>query len=342
MDTLTAPVVVSPEPIVQAAWSFAVTRVLTTAVDLDLFTAIARGHRTLEALVKDRACSPRGLATLLHALTSLGYVEATHDGYRLPPMSVAFLSQASPSYMGAYLQHQVQESWGTWSQLTEVVRSGEPARQSVHGDAADAAFFSGLVASLHVINAPAASVAARVLDERRAHQPGVVLDVGAGSGVWSLALARQHPETRATVLDLPDVIDTVTRPFVTREGCADRFAFRPGDFTSTDFGESAFDVIVLGHICHGEGAEGTQALLRRAFRALRPGGEILIAEFVPDDDRDGPPLPLLFALHMLVLTDRGGTYTLAEFSDRLTAAGFVDIATIPAPAPSPLIVASRP
>jgi ubiquinone/menaquinone biosynthesis C-methylase UbiE len=88
-----------------------------------------------------------------------------------------------------------------------------------------------------------------------------VLDVGAGSAVWSLALARQNPKTRVTVIDLPGVVDTVTRRFVAREGLTDRFTFWPGDLQQVAFGESAFDIFVLGHICHGEGNERTRELL---------------------------------------------------------------------------------
>jgi len=331
----------SPEPIFEAVWGFAVTRVLTTAVDLDVFTAIAHGHHTVDDLVQDRSCSKRGLAMLLHALTALKYLVATSGGYGLSPVSAAFLSKASPHYIGAYLLHNTHESWFPWAQLADVVRGGRPARQSVHGNQPDAVFFSQLVESLHSLNAVAASIASRLLDDRVRHQPCAVLDVGAGSAVWSLALARQNPRTRVTVIDVPGVIDTVTRRFVARERLTDRFAFWPGDLQQVDFGESTFDVIVLGHICHGEGAVRTQELLHRAFRALRPGGQILIAEFVPDDDRNGPVMPLLFALHMLVLTDSGDTFTLGEFTEWLTTAGFVGVGTIPAPAPSPLIVATK-
>jgi ubiquinone/menaquinone biosynthesis C-methylase UbiE len=123
---------------------------------------------------------------------------------------------------------------------------------------------------------------------------------------------------------------------------SDRYTFWPGDFRDIDFGESSFDIVILGHICHGEGVERTQDLIDRAFRALRAGGQILIAEFVPDDDRRGPLMPLLFALHMLVLTDGGDAFTRAEYTKWLVDAGFVDVRTVAAPAPSPLILATKP
>lgn len=107
-----------------------------------------------------------------------------------------------------------------------------------------------------------------------------------------------------------------------------------------DFGESSFDVVIIGHICHGEGSKGTQDLIRRGYRALRSGGQILFADFVPDNDRQGPLMPLLFAIHMLVLTDSGDTFTLAEYQAWLLGAGFADVRTVPAP--SPLILATKP
>jgi Dimerisation domain len=122
-----------PDSIFEAAWGFAVTRLLTTAVELDVFTSIARGHHTLDELVRDRACSKRGLAMLLHALTVMKYLEVNAGGYTLSPVSAAFLSRASPGYVGAYLLHNTHESWLPWAQLTDVVRVGLPARQSVHG-----------------------------------------------------------------------------------------------------------------------------------------------------------------------------------------------------------------
>ncbi|MBZ5627043.1 MAG: methyltransferase domain-containing protein [Acidobacteriia bacterium] len=333
---------VTPQPILDAAWGFAVTRVLTTAIELDVFTAIARGRTTLEDLAKETSSSPRGLSMLLNALIALKYLDVRAGRHSLSPVSAAFLTKTSPHYIGGYVLHNTGDSWSPWAQLSEVVRRGTPARQSVHGDQADGEFFSQLVQSLHTLSADAAAVAASALGKGMPDKARKVLDVAAGSAVWSLALARENDQTLVTVVDLPGVVDRVTRRFVEQEGFSDRFTFRPGDLRQMDFGESCFDVVILGHICHGEGAEGTQDLIHRAHRALRSGGQILIAEMLPDDDRREPLLPLLFAIQMLVLTDNGNAFTLAEYQSWLLNAGFSDVRTVPAPAPSPLILATRP
>jgi SAM-dependent methyltransferase len=105
-----------------------------------------------------------------------------------------------------------------------------------------------------------------------------------------------------TAIDLPEVLERVTQKYVEREGHSDRFTFRAGNLRTMDLGEGLFDLVILGHICHGEGAERSRSLIRRAHRALRRGGQILIAELLPDDDRHGPLLPLLFGLHMQRVT----------------------------------------
>lgn len=332
---------VSPQPVLEAAWSFAVTRVLTSAIELEIFTSIARGQTTLEDLATTTLCSARGLAMLLNALTALKYLEVRSGRYGLSPVSAAYLTKNSPHYIGEYVLRNTAESWSTWAELSEVIRHGTPARRSVHGDLADVEFFSQLVESLHRLSADAAAAAARALGNEHLGRVRKVLDVAAGSAVWSLALAQHDPQTVVTVVDLPEVVDRVTRRFIDREGVSDRFTFWPGNLREMDFGESLFDVVILGHICHGEGPKGTQELILRANRALRPGGQILIADFVPDNDRQGPLMPLLFALHMLVLTDSGDTFTLAEYQTWLSNVGFADVRTVTAPAPSPLILATK-
>jgi hypothetical protein len=110
---------VSAQPILDAAWSFAVTRVLATAVELDVFTWIARGQTTVDDLARTTSCPARGLAMLLNALTALKYLEARGCHYGLPPVSAAYLTKTSPHYIGTYLFHNTTESWPLWAQLSE-------------------------------------------------------------------------------------------------------------------------------------------------------------------------------------------------------------------------------
>jgi ubiquinone/menaquinone biosynthesis C-methylase UbiE len=171
-------------------------------------------------------------------------------------------------------------------------------------------------------------------------QPTSVLDLAAGSGVWSIALAEASPHVHVTAIDWPAVLPA-TRKVAQRHGVADRFRFVPGDLMDADFGQG-HHVATLGHILHSEGESRSRRLLRKTFDALAPGGTIVIAEFVADDDRTGPPSALIFAVTMLVNTDVGDTFTFAEMSAWLREAGFMDVRQLDAPGPSPLILATKP
>ena len=114
-----------------------------------------------------------------------------------------------------------------------------------------------------------------------------------------------------------------------------------GDLLEADFG-TGHQVATIGHILHSEGADRSQQLLRKTFAALAPGGIVAISEFVPNNDRTGPPTPLIFAVNMLVHTEAGDTFTFAEIAGWLREAGFVNPRLLEAPAPSPLILATRP
>src|SRR5690606_26058866 len=119
-------------------------------------------------------------------------------------------------------------------------------------------------------------------------QPISVLDLAAGSGVWSIALAQQSPQVRVTAVDWEEVL-TVTRRVSERFGLSDRFTYVAGDLHETDFG-SNHNIATLGHILHSEGEERSRALLRKTFDALAPGGEIVIGEFLVNEERTGPPV----------------------------------------------------
>jgi SAM-dependent methyltransferase len=318
---------VTPAPILEATFGFAANQILLSAIDLDLFTHLANGANTVEALARATACSPRGLRIQLNALVGLKYLERDGDRYTLAPITEAFLLKTSPQYLGGMILHsrQVRPSW---NQLTEIVRSGKP-RHAVESREDHGEFFAQFVDALYALNAGAAEAAAQVLTEGQASGEFRVLDIGAGSGVWSLAIARRLPSARVTVADWPVVIEKVTNKFAERQGVSNRYDYLPGDFREVDFGDSRFDAALLGHI------------FRRVYRALKPGGRILIAEMVADDGRREAAFPLLFAVNMLVNTEDGDTFTFGEYRQWLGEAGFSKVRTLEAPSPSPLILATK-
>jgi 2-polyprenyl-3-methyl-5-hydroxy-6-metoxy-1,4-benzoquinol methylase len=201
-------------------------------------------------------------------------------------------------------------------------------------------FFAQFVEALFPMSFRAACLAGETLGIPKATAPVSVLDIGAGSGVWGIALARQSPLVRVRAVDWPRVLE-VTKAVASRHGVGDRITMVAGDLLEADFG-SGHQVATIGHILPSEGRERSRQLLRKTFMALAPGGTVVISEFMPNEDRSGPPSALIFAVNMLVHTENGDTYSFAEISDWLLEAGFRNRRLLDAPAPSPLVLATRP
>jgi hypothetical protein len=128
---------------------------------------------------------------------------------------------------------------------------------------------------------------------------------------------------------------------VARHGLAERLQTSPGDLLEADFGRG-HSLATIGHILHSEGPERSRRLLKKVYDALAPGGTVAIAEFMPNADRTGPSNALIFTVNMLVHTTEGDTFTFKEMSAWLREAGFRNPRLLDAPAPSPLVLATKP
>jgi SAM-dependent methyltransferase len=318
-------------------FSFTTERVLSAAVRLDVFSHIASGKHTVAEIAAAASSSERGMRMLLDALAAFELLTKEDGRYDLTPDARQYLVRSSPEYLGAFLESNM--LWESWSNLADVVREGKPPRSSSRQEVAEE-FFPILIRSLHVTNsAPAARLAEQIAS------PGAksglsVLDIGCGSAVWSIAIAKADPAARVTAFDYPKVLET-TREFTTREGVAGRYDYLPGDLRVAEFPQGRFDVAILGNIVHGEGETVARDLFQRIHRALAPGGRLVILDMIPNDERTGPIFPLLFALNMLVATDQGDTYTMAQYRDWLAGAGYGRIETLDVASHSPAVVATK-
>jgi 2-polyprenyl-3-methyl-5-hydroxy-6-metoxy-1,4-benzoquinol methylase len=279
------------------------------------------------------------LTAVLNALVGLDILARKGGRYTLTPESASFLVSTKPAYHGGFFRHMTRQIIPQWLKLKEAVRTGRPVVAG-NQEASGAEFFAEFVEGLFPVSYRAAQVLGEHLGIPQATSDVSVLDLAAGSGVWGIALAHQSPRVSVLAVDWPRVL-RVTQSMAQRHGVGDRLKPSAGDLLQADFGKG-HQVATLGHILHSEGRERSRKLLRKTFKALAPGGTIAISEFVPNDDRTGPPTPLLFAVNMLVHTDEGDTFTFREISQWLKEAGFKNPRLLEAPAPSPLILATRP
>jgi ubiquinone/menaquinone biosynthesis C-methylase UbiE len=331
---------VTPERINQIAFAFAPPLVLEAAIRNRVFDVLDAGPMSLQQIIQATGASERGLAAILNVLAGLAFVAKDAQGnYSLLPEASAFLVSTKPSFQGGLLKHCSEQLIPRWLSINEVVANGRPARRN-NVEADGGAFFETFVNDIFSLSFPGAMDLARHLGLASASSPVRVLDLGAGSGVWGIALAQSSPQVTVTAVDWPTVIG-VTQKNAERFGLAERFSFAPGDLLEADFG-TGHNLATIGHILHSMGEQSSRALLKRVHAALAGGGTVSIQEFLVNPDRTGPMNGLIFAVNMLVNTDQGNTFSFEEISAWLTEAGFVNPRTVEVRGPSPLILATKP
>jgi ubiquinone/menaquinone biosynthesis C-methylase UbiE len=311
------------------------------AVQNRIFDTLDAGPGTIASVAAATGCSVRGVRGLLEALAAMEVLVRDGDRFTLAPDTAAFLVRGKPTYLGGMVDHTAGQLMSTWMTLDESVRTGRPS-QAVNRQKGGAEFFENFVEDLFNLNYASAAALAGELAPALADvkPPLTVLDIAAGSGVWSMPLIKLVANAQAVAVDFPEVT-AVTRRVYKRHGLESRLRTIEGDIDIVDFG-AGHRVAFLGHILHSEGEERSRRLLKKVYRSLAPGGIVAIAEFVPADDRSGPPQPLVFALNMLLHTDEGDTFTFGQMTSWLREAGFVEARQFPIPAPSPILLAKKP
>ncbi len=331
----------TPERLMQFTFGFAPPLIIEAAIRHRVFEVLDQGPKPIEQVCAETHTSTRGLRALLNALVGLELVAKDEAGrYALTPESATFLVSGKPTFHGAFFLLTSEPMLLEWRKLDDIVRSGRPAKH-INREQDGVPFFLRFVEEIFPIHYPAAQCLGEALGLSKAAAPVSVLDLAAGSGVWSIALAQQSPHVRVTAVDWPGVIP-VTRKVAARAGVADRFRFVGGDLLEADFGRG-HAIATAGHILHSEGEARSHLLLRKVFDALAPGGTIAIAEILVDSSRTAPLPALIFAVNMLVNSEHGDTFSFDEIGGWLRDTGFEQVRTIEAPGLAPLLIlATRP
>ena len=312
----------NPQNLMKWAWGYAPPLIIEAAVRNRVFDVLDAGPKTVAETSAATGASQRGLASIMNALIGLELLTRDTAGrYALTEDSAAFLVSSKPGYLGGMIRHTSTDLIPRWLDLPEVVRTGIPSKR-VNERGEGSAFFETFVGDLFALNFMPALAAADALGMAGRTGPVRVLDLAAGSGVWSIAMAQRSPFVTVTAVDWPGVLE-VTKAIVARCGLADRYRYVAGDLAEADFG-TGHDVATLGHILHSEGVERSRELLRKVFEALAPGGTVVIGEFLVDADRRGPMQGLIFGVNMLVNTANGNTYSFEEIREWLELAGFIN------------------
>lgn len=296
-------------------------KVLMVAAYLDCFSHLERASRA-SALAKTLSLDARAVEILLDALASMGYVTKRGSLYRNAPVSSRHLVRGRPGFMGDNLKYQ-EMIWDAWSELRHSVRKGGAVRPLEYWLLRHKGFTQEYIRGMdNIARKPAEEIAAFV----GIKGPGRMLDVGAGPGSYSLAFLRRNPALQATLLDLPSTLKVTRRMVAEHLALAPRLRLKAGNYRHASFGVEAYDLILLSHITHDESPEVNRLMIAKSWRALKPGGKIVVHDFMLSDDRMRPVFGALFSVHMLAYTEGGRTYTAGEYESWIKQAGFTRLA----------------
>jgi SAM-dependent methyltransferase len=325
----------TPEKVMQLITGGWASAVLGSAARHGIFGALEGGGDDAEGVARKTGISMRGAQALLDGLTGLGLLSLMKGRYSNTPEASAFLVKGKPSYLGA-MAEVMSDALTDWAKLPEAAKSGLPTGAQT-ADMADNDFWHVLVPAIAALSFPVAQIAAERLGIAKAG-PVRWLDVGGGSGVWSAVWLRANKDARGVQLDWP-VVNKIARGFVANISGADRFETIDGDFHAADFGSAAYDFGIYGHIAHQEAPADNVAVFRKFRKAIKPGGTLVVNDFVLNDDRTGHPFAMLFASQMLLVTKSGFTWRQSDYKDWLSQAGFGSVEIVPTPTPSTLVFA---
>lgn len=329
---------VTPDGIMQLAVGFWGSKALLSAIELGVFTELAKGPTDLATLERRLGLHARSADDFLDALVALQMLERERGLYRNTPATDMFLDKAKPSYIGGMLEMANARLYPFWGLLTEGLRTGEPQNEArTGGDIFDAIYrdperLRGFLAAMSGISAGAAQAIAAKFPWQDYRS---FADVGTAQGMVPVTLAKAHAHLRGIGFDLP-VVRPVFEDFVARHGVADRVGFQSGDFFKDDLPQ--VDVIVMGHILHDWNLEQKRQLVAKAHAALPKGGALIAYDAVIDDERRGNAFGLLMSLNMLIETRGGKDYTGADCQAWMREAGFARTRIEPLAGPDSMVI----
>jgi hypothetical protein len=332
----------TPDRIMEVGLGFWASKTLLSAIELGLFTELARQPGDLASLRERLGLHPRAAADFLDALVALGFLEREAGVYRNTAATEQFLDREKPSYIGGLLEMASSRLYGFWNHLGEALRTGRPQNEARHGGD----FFGALYAdrdrlatflrAMSGLSRPAnAAIAGRL--------PWATyrsfIDVGTAQGDLAVQIAAEHTHLFGFGFDLA-AVGPIFGEYVAQHGLAERLRFVPGDFFADPLPPA--DVVLMGHVLHDWGLEQKQALIAKAYDALPAGGALVVYESIIDDERRQNTFGLLMSLNMLVETEAGFDYSGADCCAWMQAAGFRETRVEHLQGPDSMVVGIKP
>ncbi len=325
----------SVNPVYDAALAYQKTAALKAAVQLDIFTLIGKDMITPDALALRTGASCRGLRILCDFLTVIGLLTKQDSSYGLAP-AARFLDRSSPAAIGSIIDFlAAPEMLALFlnDPVSYVRRGGSDGLSNL---ASDHPIWVRFAHAMAPFVAPATKRVAAYVATLPV-PPRTVLDVGAGHGLYGIAVAKAAPAAVVTANDWPGVL-AVARENAKNAGIDDRFRTVAGSAFDVDWGRG-FDLVLLPNFLHHFGRDQCISLLRKVKSSLSATGQVFAVDLVPNQDRVSPPIQAMFAFNMLGSTLCGDAYTLRDLDEMARDAGFSGAGARPLPpTPQTLVV----
>ncbi|MBL8540564.1 MAG: methyltransferase [Betaproteobacteria bacterium] len=316
----------SPERILQVGFAFWGSKTLLSAVEMEVFTELARRPGTLEDLQGRLGLHPRSAGDFLDALVALGFLDRVDGVYCNTPATERFLDKRKPSYIGGILEMGNHRLYRFWGGLTEALRTGLPQNELKGGGES---LFTTLYADparlkefLRAMTGVSRGANLGIAEKFPWRQYRSFVDVGTAQGDLAVQVALAHPHLNGMGFDLAEV-GPIFEEYTAVNGVDHRVKFVAGDFFTDPIPRA--EVVMMGHILHDWDLDQKKLLLRNAWEALPSGGAMIVYEALIDDERRGNAFGLLMSLNMLVETPGGFDYTGADCAGWMQEVGFSEV-----------------
>ena len=332
----------SPANILQTGMAFWASKTLLSAVEMGIFTELAKGPESFEALSGRLGLHARSARDFLDALVALGFLMRTADTYSNAPDADLFLDKNKPSYVGGILEMANHRLYPHWANLTEGLRTGLPQNEVKHGGAgvfetlyADPARLKEFLAAMSGVSRGANMTIAKKFPWEKYR---TFADVGTAQGDLAVQIALANSHLHGIGFDLPEVAP-IFEEYAATAGAADRLTFQPGNFFKEELPQA--DVILMGHILHDWDLPTKKMLIKKAHDALPEGGALVVYETLIDDDRSQNAFGLMMSLNMLIETHGGFDFTGSDCASWMKEAGFTSTRVEHLVGPDSMVIAIK-
>jgi hypothetical protein len=318
----------SPDKILQTGLAFWPAKVLLSAVEMEVFTELAKHPEDCKTLQARLGLHPRSAHDFFDTLVALGFLERSNGMYRNTSETDLFLDKKKPTYIGGILEMANHRLFGFWNHLTEALRTGQPQNEVKQGgESLFSALYSNperLKGFLHAMTGISRGANLMIARKFPWSDYKTAADVGTAQGDLIVQVLLAHPHMNGIGFDLPQV-EPIFEEYVEQNRLQERLKFASGDFFKDRFPEA--DVIMMGHILHDWGLDDKRMLIEKAYKAIPQGGALIVYDSIIDDDRSKNVFGLMMSLNMLIETTEGFDYTGADCMSWMRAAGFRETRT---------------